>query len=246
MKKIRLDKILGNMGYGSRNELKKIIKYGYVKVDGKVVSKSSIQVNPYESTIEINGERVEYRENIYIIMNKPQNVISATYDSRHETVIDLLEEKYLPFEPFPMGRLDIDTEGMLIITNDGKLSHEILSPKKHIPKTYYAHINGIVDEKDIKAFRAGITLDDGYKTLPSQLTIKESGDVSMIELIIYEGKFHQVKRMFEARNKKVVYLKRIAMGDLKLDEALELGEYRELTDEELDVLRGSMLKDKGE
>ncbi len=240
MKKMRLDKILGNMGYGSRKDLKKIIKYGYVKVDGEVVSKSSIQVDPYENTIEINGERVEYREYIYIVMNKPQGVISATYDNRHQTVIDLLEEKYLPFDPFPMGRLDIDTEGMLIITNDGKLSHEILSPKKHIPKTYYAHVEGGVDEKDIKAFKEGITLDDGYKTQSSQLTIKESGDVSKIELIIYEGKFHQVKRMFEARGKKVVYLKRIAMGDLKLDETLELGEYKELSDEELKVLRGSM------
>ncbi len=244
MRKMRIDRILGNMGYGSRKDLKKIIKNGHVKVDGEVVKKSSIQVDPYESNIEINGDIVEYRENIYIMMNKPQNVISATYDNRHETVIDILEEKYLPFDPFPMGRLDIDTEGMLIITNDGKLSHEILSPKKHIPKTYYVHINGKVDEEDIKAFKEGITLDDGYKTLSSQLMIKESGDVSKVELIIYEGKFHQVKRMFEARNKKVVYLKRIAMGDLKLDETLELGEYRELTDEELDVLRGSMLKNK--
>ncbi len=242
MKKIRLDKILGNMGYGSRKELKKIIKYGYVKVDGKIVSKSSIQVNPHESIIEINGERVEYKEYIYIMMNKPQDVISATYDNRHETVIDLLEEKYLVFEPFPMGRLDIDTEGMLIITNDGKLSHEILSPKKHIPKTYYAHVDGRIDEKDIKAFKEGITLDDGYKAKPAQLIIKERGEVSKAELTIYEGKFHQVKRMFEARNKKVTYLKRIAMGNLKLDEGLKLGEYRELTDEELDILRQSMLK----
>ncbi|WP_432409666.1 pseudouridine synthase [Wukongibacter sp. M2B1] len=236
---MRLDKILGNMGYGSRKDLKKYMKYGIVKVDGEVVKKSSIHVDPDESIIEVNGERVEYKEYIYILMNKPVDVISATYDRNHSTVIDLLEEKYLPFEPFPMGRLDIDTEGLLILTNDGKLSHEILSPKKHIPKTYYAHIDGEVNDGDIAAFRKGIVLDDGYETLASDLIIIESGDISKIQLTIYEGKFHQVKRMFETRGKKVIYLKRIAMGDLKLDENLELGEYRELTNEELELLKGS-------
>lgn len=244
MKKMRLDRILGNMGYGSRKDLKKLIKYGAVKVDGEVVKKSSININPYDSIIEIYGERVEYREYIYIMMNKPQDVISATYDNKHKTIIDLLDEKYLPFDPFPMGRLDIDTEGMLIITNDGKLSHEILSPKKHIPKTYYAHVKGKVSEEDIEAFKKGVTLDDGYNTLPAQLTILESGEVSKIELIIYEGKFHQVKRMFKARNKEVIYLKRIAMGKLKLDEKLELGEYRELTNEELETLKSSMVENR--
>lgn len=242
MKRVRLDKILGNMGYGSRKELKKIIKYGLIKVDGEVVKKSSIHVNPYESIIEINGEIVEYREKIYIMMNKPNGVISATYDNRHNTVIDLLEEKYLSFNPFPMGRLDIDTEGLLIITNDGKLSHDILSPKKHIPKTYYAHIRGEVKEEDVEAFKEGIILDDDYKTLGSHLEIEESGEVSKINLTIFEGKFHQVKRMFEARNKKVLYLKRIAMGRLRLDDNLELGEYRELSDQELDLLKNSIAK----
>ncbi|WP_432667587.1 pseudouridine synthase [Wukongibacter baidiensis] len=241
---MRLDKVLGNMGYGSRKDLKKHIKNGLVKVDGEVVKKSSIHVDPYESVIEVNGEKVEYKEYVYIVMNKPADVISATYDRNHSTVIDLLEEKYLPFEPFPMGRLDIDTEGMLILTNDGKLSHEMLSPKKHIPKTYYAHIEGRVNDEDIEAFKEGIVLDDGYKTLASELAIIESGDISKIQLTIYEGKFHQVKRMFQARNKKVVYLKRVAMGDLKLDEKLDLGEYRELTDEELDILKGSTLNHK--
>ncbi|SHJ84862.1 ribosomal small subunit pseudouridine synthase A [Paramaledivibacter caminithermalis DSM 15212] len=242
MKMMRLDRILGNMGYGSRKDLKKLIRHGAVKVDGEVVKKSSININPYESVIEINGEKVEYREYIYIMMNKPQNVISATYDNKHKTVIDLLEEKYLVFNPFPMGRLDIDTEGLLIITNDGKLSHEILSPKKHIPKTYYAHVKGIVDKEDIEAFKDGIILDDGYKTLPSQLIIKESGNISIVELTIYEGKFHQVKRMFKQRQKEVKYLKRIAMGELKIDEKLNLGDYRELTDEELNVLKSSISK----
>jgi len=244
MKTMRLDKILGNMGYGSRKDLKKIIRYGLVKIDGEVAMKSSMHVDPYKSTIEINGEKVEYREHIYIMMNKPCDVISATHDNKHQTVIDLLEDRYLPFNPFPMGRLDIDTEGLLIITNDGKLAHEILSPKKHIPKTYYAHINERVTEKDIEAFKNGVVLDDGYKTMPADLKIKESGDVTEVELIIYEGKFHQVKRMFEACNKKVIYLRRIAMGELKIDEELGLGEYRELTDDELDTLKSSISQDK--
>ncbi|SKC75977.1 ribosomal small subunit pseudouridine synthase A [Maledivibacter halophilus] len=241
MNKMRLDKILGNMGYGSRKDLKKIIRQGAVKVDGEIIRKNSIHVNPYESIIEINGEKIEYRKYVYIMMNKPQGVISATYDNIHKTVIDLLDEKYLPFNIFPMGRLDIDTEGLLIITNDGKLAHEILSPKKHITKTYYANIKGFVDEEDIKAFKKGIILDDGYKTLPAELKIIEGGDVSTVELTIYEGKFHQVKRMFKSRNKKVIYLKRIAMGKLKLDGKLDLGEYKELNDEELEVLKSSML-----
>jgi len=246
LQKMRLDRILGNMGYGSRKDLKKYVKYGLVKVNDEVVKKSSIHVDPYESIIEVNGERVEYKENVYIMMNKPVDVISATYDRNHSTVIDLLEEKYLPFEPFPMGRLDIDTEGLLILTNDGKLSHEILSPKKHIPKTYYAHIEAEVNDADIEAFKKGIVLDDGYKTLASDLVIIESGDVSEIQLTIYEGKFHQVKRMFQSRDKKVIYLKRMSMGDLKLDEKLELGEYRELTDEELDILKGSKSNHKND
>lgn len=246
MKKMRLDRILGNMGYGSRKDLKKYIKYGLVKVDGEAVKKSSIHVDPYKSIIEVNGERVEYKEKIYIMMNKPVDVISATYDRNHRTVIDLLEDRYLPFSPFPMGRLDIDTEGLLILTNDGKLSHEILSPKKHIPKTYYAHIEGEVNDEDIRAFKEGVFIDDDYRTLPSELVIIESGNISKIQLTIYEGKFHQVKRMFKSRDKRVIYLKRIEMGDLTLDEGLKLGEYRELTDEELEILKGSTSSHKND
>ncbi|MDK2919374.1 MAG: rRNA pseudouridine516 synthase [Candidatus Petromonas sp.] len=236
-KTLRLDRILGNMGYGTRKELKKIVRAGLVKVDGEVVNKSSIHVNPYVSIIEINGERVNYREYIYLMMNKPPNVISATYDNVHRTVLDLLDEKYLVFNPFPMGRLDIDTEGLLIITNDGKMAHEVLSPKNHIPKTYCAHIEGKVTDEDVEEFKKGIVLDDGYKTLSSELNILESGDISKVELTIYEGKFHQVKRMFKALDKEVLYLKRIAMGSLKLDESLKPGEYRELTKLEIMTIK---------
>ncbi|MCT4607458.1 MAG: rRNA pseudouridine synthase [Marinisporobacter sp.] len=233
----RLDKVLSNMGYGTRKEIKSIIKKGRVKVDEKVIKDSSMHIDPYENHIEIDGVKLVYREVVYIMMNKPQGVISATFDSRMETVVDLLDPAYHIFEPFPVGRLDKDTEGLLILTNDGKLSHELLSPKKHVPKTYYAHIEGIVDEKDQIAFKNGVTLEDGYKTLPAELNIIKGDEISEIELTIYEGKFHQVKRMFESVGKKVTYLKRIAMGDLKLDKDLELGEYKELTQEELEKLK---------
>ncbi|MCT4620010.1 MAG: rRNA pseudouridine synthase [Marinisporobacter sp.] len=233
----RLDKVLSNMGYGTRKEIKSIIKKGRVKVDEKVIKDSSMHIDPYENHIEIDGVKLVYREFVYIMMNKPQGVISATFDARVETVVDLLDPAYHIFEAFPVGRLDKDTEGLLILTNDGKLSHELLAPKKHVPKTYYAHIEGRVDDKDQIAFKKGVTLDDGYKTLPAELNIMKSDEISEIELTIYEGKFHQVKRMFESVGKKVTYLKRIAMGDLKLDKDLELGEYKELTEEELKKLK---------
>lgn len=192
-----------------------------------------MQVNPKESVIEVAGEILKYREYIYIMMNKPQGVISATYDNRHRTVIDILPDEYKFFNLFPVGRLDIDTEGLLLLTNDGQLAHELLSPRKHVPKKYYALIDGIVTTKDVDVFREGVVLDDGYKTLPSELFILKSGPYSEVEIVIYEGKFHQVKRMFEAVGKKVKYLRRIGMGKLKLDETLEPGDVRELTDEEM-------------
>ena len=235
-KKLRIDKILSNLGYGSRAELKVYCKKGMVKVNDKVISNPGTQVDTDVDKIEFNNEVVEYKKYIYLMMNKPAGVISATYDKRDETVIDLLYMEDQVFEPFPVGRLDKDTEGLLVLTNDGQLAHRVLSPKKHVPKTYYAKIEGRVTEEDIKAFEAGVTLDDGYETMPSQLKIIESGEVSEIELTIHEGKFHQVKRMFESIGKKVVYLKRLSMGKLMLDENLGLGEYRELTDEEVKLI----------
>ena len=169
-------------------------------------------------------------------MNKPPGVISATEDKHDQTVIDLLDPFAQHFEPFPVGRLDKDTEGLLLITNDGTLTHNLLSPKKHVPKWYYAKIDGVVTEEDIAAFKLGVTLEDGYHTKPGELIILQSGEQSEIELMIQEGKFHQVKRMFEAVGKKVTYLKRLSMGSLKLDPELELGDYRQLTKEELEGL----------
>ncbi|MFL8711779.1 pseudouridine synthase [Clostridioides sp. GD02377] len=235
-KKQRIDKILSNLGYGSRSEIKKYCKQGSVVVNGSEVSNPGTQVDTENDEILFNGEEVIYREYIYLMMNKPDGYISATTDKYDPTVLDLIDLSYLAFEPFPVGRLDKDTEGLLVLTNDGKLSHRVLSPKKHVPKTYYAKIDGVVTEEDVEAFLEGVVLDDGYKTMPSQLNILKSDDESEIELIIHEGKFHQVKRMFESVGKKVVYLKRLSMGNLKLDESLELGEYRELTDEEVKMI----------
>jgi 16S rRNA pseudouridine516 synthase len=150
--------------------------------------------------------------------------------------VDLLDESLQAFDPAPVGRLDKDTEGFLLLTNDGQLAHKLLAPKKHVPKTYFAHIEGIVDKSDIEAFENGIVLDDGYETLPAQLKILVQGEISQVEIIIYEGKFHQIKRMFQAVDKEVIYLKRLAMGNLKLDESLGTGEYRELKEEELMIL----------
>ncbi len=233
---MRLDKLLANMGYGSRKEVKQLLKEKAVTVDGIVVKDAAMKVDPEQQDVSVYGERVIYTEFIYLMMNKPPGVISATEDRYDETVIDLLDPVAQHFKPFPVGRLDKDTEGLLLITNDGNLSHNLLSPKKHVPKTYYATIDGIVTETDIEAFRQGVELDDGYVTKPGELVILKSDDVSEIELTIQEGKFHQVKRMFEAVGKKVTYLKRLSMGSLVLDEALELGDYRELTEEELKLL----------
>ncbi|WCK55697.1 pseudouridine synthase [Aneurinibacillus sp. Ricciae_BoGa-3] len=234
---MRLDKLLAHMGFGTRKEIKKLCRDGVVVVDGKQVKDASLHVDPQTQTVEVDGMPVEYREFIYLMMNKPQGVISATEDRHDETVVDLLAEQHYVFDVFPVGRLDKDTEGFLLLTNDGKLAHELLSPRKHVPKTYFARIEGRVTEEDGEAFKKGVKLDDGYVTLPAELEIISQGAISEIQLTIYEGKFHQVKRMFEAVGKKVIYLKRLSMGELQLDPDLEPGEYRELTEEELDVLR---------
>lgn len=233
---MRIDKMLANLGFGSRKDVKKLLKDGAVKVNDEVIKDAKAHVNPEKDTVTLNGEVIEYKEFIYLMMNKPPGVISATEDLHERTVVDLLEMEDAVFSPFPVGRLDKDTEGLLLLTNDGQLSHRLLSPKKHVPKTYFAVIDQEVTEDDVIAFNKGVTLDDGYVTKPGHLKIVKSGLHSDIELTITEGKFHQVKRMFEAVGKRVVYLKRLSMGPLMLDETLELGEYRELTEEEIKSL----------
>ena len=235
-KKMRVDKLLSNVGVASRAELKKYCKQGLISVNGKVINNPGVQVDSESDDIRFNGEKIVYREFVYIMLNKPDGYISATFDKYDPIVLDLIDQSYLVFEPFPVGRLDKDTEGLLVLTNDGQLAHRVLSPKKHVPKTYYAKIQGKVTEEDILAFEKGVILDDGYETMPSQLKILKSDDMSEIELTIHEGKFHQVKRMFESVGKKLVYLKRLSMGKLMLDENLGLGEYRELTDEEVKLI----------
>jgi 16S rRNA pseudouridine516 synthase len=238
MQKQRLDKMLAHMGFGTRSEIKKLLKMGRVEVNQKAEKDSGRQIDSHRDHVTVDGKQVVYREFIYLMLNKPQGVISATEDHRDRTVIDLLNGETRHFQPFPVGRLDKDTEGLLLLTNDGQLAHNLLSPRKHVPKTYYAEVDGQLDGEDITAFAEGVVLEDGYKTLPAKLNIlsAEAGEFSRIELTIVEGKFHQVKRMFQAVGKKVVYLKRIAMGGLALDADLAPGSYRELTDEELKIL----------
>ncbi|MEY7999747.1 pseudouridine synthase [Clostridium sp. Mt-5] len=234
----RLDKILANLGYGTRKEIKSTIKNGEVKVDGIVVKDNSIKIDPYNCKIEVRGNNIDYRKYIYILMNKPDGVVSATFDNLDETVIDILEPRYQAFKPFPVGRLDKDTRGLLLITNDGDLNHRLISPKNHVDKVYYAEIDRPVDKSDIDKFEKGIVLKDGYKCMPAKLKIIESDeDGSRVEVTIQEGKFHQIKKMFNSLEKNVVYLRRIRFGPIKLEEGLEEGEYRELSKEEIESMK---------
>ncbi|UFJ40501.1 rRNA pseudouridine synthase [Brevibacillus humidisoli] len=237
MKRERLDKVLANTGLGTRKEVKQLVKQALVTVNGTVATDPGMHVIPEQDEIEVDGHPLDYRRWIYVMMNKPPGVISATEDSRHRTVVDLLPLEWAD-RVHPVGRLDIDTEGLLLLTNDGQLSHNLLSPKKKVDKEYFARIEGQVRPEHVGHFADGITLDDGYTTKPAQLEILSSGEVSEAKVTITEGKFHQVKRMFAALGLEVVYLKRIRMGPLLLDDSLVPGEYRELTDDELASLKG--------
>jgi len=230
---MRLDKFLAHTGFGTRREVKMLIKSKAIQVNDVTVKDSSMHVNEHNDRVSIYGEVVEYKQFIYLMLNKPAGVVSATDDTRDKTVIDLLDDDVRHFEPYPVGRLDKDTVGLLLLTNDGALTHRLLSPNKDVPKVYFAKVQGIVNKTDVEAFNNGVTLDDGYHTKPGILQVLKSGTISEIELTITEGKFHQVKRMFEAVGKKVIYLKRLSMGALKLDNALAEGNYRELSEEEL-------------
>lgn len=237
--KIRLDKLLSNMGIGSRTEMRNSLRRGSVVVNGSVVRTGKEKVDVDEDEVYFEGTRVFYKKFVTLMLHKPPGVISATEDSRHQTVLDLLDEPYVNMKLFPVGRLDIDTEGLLILTNDGALSHDVLSPKKHVPKTYQAVIDTHVTNDDCIAFQKGITLDDGYVCKPAELTVLslEDNGESLVEIVLYEGKFHQVKRMFESIGRKVLYLKRVKMGGLELDASLDLGAYRELNEDEIELLR---------
>lgn len=235
--KLRIDKMLSNIGLGSRKQIKQDAKKGSIKVNEIVEKDSSRIIDTDKDTVKYNGEVVKYVEYIYLMMNKPQGVVSATEDNHDKTVIDLLNDEDKFFQPFPVGRLDKDTEGLLLLTNNGDLAHNLLSPKKHVDKTYYVEAAEEVTQEDVEAFNKGIVLEnENYKTLPAKLEIIESGYPSKCYVTIKEGKFHQVKRMFTSINNEVTYLKRISMGPLRLDETLKLGEYRHLTEEEVNLL----------
>ncbi|HWT76444.1 MAG TPA: pseudouridine synthase [Mobilitalea sp.] len=235
-KQLRLDKYLADMGIGTRSEIKTWIRKGRVKVNGFVCSKPEQKVTLSDDDISFDDKKINYIGYLYIMLHKPAGVVSATMDNVSKTVLDLIQDKQGK-DLFPVGRLDKDTEGLLLLTNDGDLTHQLLSPKKHVDKVYYSKVKGKVTEDDQRAFLKGVDIGEESLTLPAKLTILASDDISEIELTIQEGKFHQVKRMFEAVGKEVIYLKRLSMGSLVLDPNLEIGEYRELTKEEVDKLK---------
>lgn len=230
---MRLDKLLAHSGFGSRKQVKELIRKGLVLVNGEVIKNDDFHVDEINDEIFIEGYQVDYQKHIYIMLNKPDGVISASFDRRDPTVVDLIEG-YEYVDLFPVGRLDKDSEGLIILTNDGKLAHNIISPKKKVEKEYYVEVKNKLNDNDIKLFKEGIKLDDGYICLSSTLKIV---DDYTARVIILEGKFHQVKRMFESIGNEVLYLKRLRVKNLWLDESLPLGGYRELTKEEVDLLK---------
>ena len=235
---MRLDKYLAEMGVGTRQEVKKQIRQGKVTVNGTVVKAADTKIDETCDEVTIGGLNISYVSYEYYMLNKPGGVVSATEDRRDTPVIDLIKDKKRK-DLFPVGRLDKDTEGLLLITNDGDLAHRLLAPKKHVDKVYYAKIDGMVTEEDIKRFAEGIDIgaEEEEMTRPAKLDIMKSAEESEIRLTIHEGKFHQVKRMFLAVGKEVTYLKRERMGTLCLDENLKPGEYRLLTEEEIENVR---------
>lgn len=236
MAKLRLDKYLADMQLGTRSQVKEYIRKGRISVNNNIIMSPDSKVDTQMDVLLFDGRSILYEEYEYYLLNKPAGVLSATRDKNTETVLDLIADKARK-DLFPVGRLDKDTEGLLLITNDGALAHDLLSPKKHVDKTYYAKINGNVLPEHISAFQQGVMIEADIKTLPAKLTILKSGAESEIELTIHEGKFHQVKRMFEAIGMEVTYLKRLSMGTLILDEQLQPGDYRRLTSQELNQIK---------
>ena len=239
---MRLDKFLVACAVGSRTEVKNLLKAGRVTVNGKKEKSAKLQIDEERDEIRFDGQVLEYEEFVYYMMNKPKGVISATEDPKHRTVLDLLDDIAQSKEVFPVGRLDIDTHGLLLLTNDGQLAHVLLSPKRHVDKTYQAQVKGIMAQEDVEIFADGIPLKD-FTCQPAKLEILSTDaekNQSQIRVTIAEGKFHQVKRMVAYCGKEVVDLQRLTMGTLVLDENLERGEWRRLTKEELENLLASI------
>ena len=239
---MRLDKFLVACAVGSRTEVKNLLKAGRVTVNGKKEKSAKVQIDEERDEIRFDGQVLEYEEFVYYMMNKPQGVISATEDNKYRTVLDLLDDLARTKEVFPVGRLDIDTHGLLLLTNDGKLAHALLSPKRHVNKTYLAQVEGVMIQEDVETFAKGIPLKD-FTCQPAKLEIVSVNPVknqSLVRVTIAEGKFHQVKRMVAYCGKEVVDLQRLTMGTLILDEKLKRGEWRRLTKEELEELLASI------
>lgn len=234
---MRLDKYLSDMGLGTRSSLRRMIRGGQVRVNGQIVKDSGAHVTERD-LVEAGTETVRYEPFVYYMMNKPQGVITATEDRRHRTVLDLMEDSVHRRDLSPVGRLDIDTEGLLLITNDGPLIHHLLSPSHHVDKVYFARVDGPLGEEDAERFRRGIRMEDESVTRPAGLEIlRRNKDESEALVTIHEGKFHQIKRMFETCGRKVTFLKRLSMGPVSLDPGLEPGRYRRLTEEEVRLLK---------
>ena len=233
---MRIDKLLANMGYGSRKDVKILLKQGVVRVDDQPVKDAKRQVNLETERVTVQGEVVEYKPFVYLMMNKPSGVISATEDKVESTVVDLIDPSYAHYELFPVGRLDKDTTGLLLLTNDGAFNHALMSPRKHVDKVYVAEVDGEMTTDDVRHFAEGVELEDGYTTKPARLElISKSGRRSTVRLTLSEGKYHQVKRMIAAVGKHVEQLERVQIGALELDPTLEPGAYRELSEEEVDL-----------
>lgn len=238
---VRIDKFLTDMNQGSRSQVKDAIRKGKVSVDGQICREADLKLDPNQAKVRVNGALVTYAAVEYYMLHKPQGVVSATEDRVHRTVLDLLGGAGRK-DLFPVGRLDIDTEGLLIITNDGGLAHELLSPRKHVDKVYFARVMGRLPADITEQFAKGMQLSDGTPVLPARLLIESSYEtdripVNEVRLTIREGKYHQVKRMFEAVGAEVLYLKRLSMGTLCLDEALKPGQFRPLRQEEITRLK---------
>ena len=233
----RLDKIIASTGRWSRREVKALVRQGRVLVDGIPARSAEDKADPERTEIMVNGEEIGYRRFTWIMLNKPAGYLSATEDGRGLTVLDLLPPELKKQGLFPVGRLDKDTEGLLLLTNEGGLAHDLLSPRHHVEKVYYAQVTGRLTEEDCRAFASGMTLDDGLVCQSAGLEILSAGEESEAHVTLREGKFHQVKRMLAFRGKPVLYLERVRMGNLPLDPSLSRGDYRFLTPEELESLR---------
>ncbi|MDF9823891.1 16S rRNA pseudouridine516 synthase [Breznakia sp. PF5-3] len=229
---IRLDKYLAHAKLGTRKEVKKLIRMGMIKVNGEVCFNDDMKIDENDS-ISYEDEIVSYQEYYYIMLNKPVDYLSSTIDEHYPSVLNLIYEDFA-YDLFPVGRLDVDTVGLLILTNDGKLSHQLLSPKKHVEKEYYVELKEAITQKDIDTLEAGVQLDDEW-TKPCKVIVK---DERHVHIVICEGKFHQIKRMFHVVHNEVLYLKRIRMGEVWLDDVLEEGDYRPLTIDEIQALKG--------